>query len=68
MAAWAAEARAAEAATRASVGGEAHRRAVARARAEAHDGWREEVRRNLQAAFERAEARQVGAWDGREGR
>ena len=68
MAAWAEEARAAEAATRASLGSEAHGQAGARACTDAHDGWREEVRRNLRAAFERAAARQAGARGGREGR
>ena len=65
MAAWAEEARAAEAAMRASVGGEAHWQAGARARAEAHEagggGWRAEVRRNLEAAFARAASQQEGA-------
>ena len=63
MAAWAREAREAEAAIRQSAGEAACRRAGSsvRAREASCDGWREEVRRNLQAAFERAAARQAGA-------
>ena len=61
MAAWAEEARAAEAAVRVSVGEQAARRlSDSGARVEGDGcGWRDEVRCNLEAAFARA-ARRVG--------